>query len=221
MTRETIENLVLEATGRTDKSTLITSAVNLAVEEISTQRLWADLQTEDEVTTVNGDPSVELAEDLARIMEIRLIDGQMSMPLIVRSKAWISKYFPAPEERNSAKPVYAYLEGRNLFFVPVPDGEYTIRYTYHRLHPELATPTSPLLIRGAGRAVAAYATFWVFQSLEKAEDADRWLKSYFALLESVKKVDKSSVTVQMAEPRGMIPQAGPDPWLDPFVRRTV
>lgn len=219
MTRETLESLVLEATGRTDKTSLIRTAIDLAVEEISTQRMWTDLQTEAEATLTADEPSISLAEDVTRVTEIRLIDGTLSRPLIIRAKNWITQYFPDPESRSSGRPAYGYLEGRTLHLVPVPDDAYVIRYTYFPLHAALESPTSPLLIRAASRAIVAYATFWIFQSLEKHEDAKRWLDSYFSLLESAKKVDSGdSVINRQADARGSLPANSGDYWLDPMVR---
>lgn len=220
MTRETLESLVLEATGRTDKTSLIRTAIDLALEEISTQRMWTDLQTEAEATLTADTMSVALAEDVTRVTEVRLIDGTLSRPLIVRAKNWVTQYFPDPESRSSGRPAYAYLEGRTLYLVPVPDDAYTIRYTYFPLHEALASSTSELRIRAASRAIVAYATFWIFQTLEKHEDAEKWLKSYFILLESAKKVDcGDSVINRQADPRGSLPANSGDYWLDPMVRR--
>lgn len=220
MNRSAIRNLVIEATKRTDKVALINSAIDLAVEEVSSQRLWSDLLVEDEVTLTEDEPSVELASDMARLIEVRLIDDTNSRVLILRNKTWLVNNFPNVSSQTSARPVYGYLEGKTLFLIPIPNSDYTIRYTYCKLHPALATDADEVLIRHAAPVVAAYATFWVFKSLERHVDAKEWLGTYIALLNSAKKVDSDNPAVKIkADIRGSSPGNVGEYWLDPFVRR--
>ena len=218
MTRATIRGLVEDAIGRTDKTSLVNSAIDIAVEEVSTQYRWSDLLSEDDVTMTIGTQSVALdATDLARITEIRVIDGTTSRPITIRSKSWVVTHFPNPSSVSSGKPAFGYLEGTTLFVVPLPDEAYTIRYSYYRLSPALTTDPQTVLVRHSGPAVVAYATFWVFQSIEKHEDAERWLATYLKVLESAKTADKeNSVVKQVFDQRGQVFVSG-DYWLDPFV----
>lgn len=220
MTRETLESLVLEATGRSDKLDLIRSAINIAVSEISKQRLWLDLQTEGEEMTTAGVTYVPLATDVSRLVEVRLLKGQNSRVLLLKQKSWLMERFPLVDVIPSGEPVYGYLESSLLFMIPIPNDVYPIRYTYYRLHPPLELPTSTLLFPHLGPAVAAYASFWVFQVLEKSTDAQRWYQTYLALLDSAKRVDASnSAVIHKAQPRGSVPSGVIEYWMDPFVRR--
>ena len=219
MTRSTIRGLVEDATGRTDKTSLINSAIDIAVEEVSTQHLWSDMLTEANVTLIIAVADVTLATDVARVVEIRIIDDNLSRRLIIRPKSWMVRHFPNPAAVSTGKPRYGYLEGQTLTVVPYPDAAYKITYSYYKLHAALSLDTSTVTIRHAGPAVAAYATFWVFQSIEKHEDANRWLVSYLQLLQSAKRVDRAnSVIVHEADQRGNLPVSSNDYWLDPFVR---
>ncbi len=221
MTREDLETLVSEATGRTDKTTLIRSALNLAVSEVSTQKQWSDLLARDEVTIASGAQSVELADNVARMFQVTVVDGTLSRPLIGRSKSYVEERYPSPESWPVGKPTYGYLEGRTLYMVPRPDQAYVIRYSYYKLHPDLDDPTSEVLIRHAGAAIAAYATFWVFQSIEKLKEAEQWYATYLRQLAAAKKLDSDSFTKYQAIPRANVGRVGkyryPD-WTDPFVR---
>jgi len=220
MTREQLETLVNEATGRSDKTTLVRTALNLAVAEISSQRLWSDLMRRTEVTLVEGALAVDLAPGAARIVEITVVEGTLSRPLLGRSKLWCQERFPAPETRSTSRPQYGYLEGTTLYVVPRPNKDYVLRYTYYTMHPDLDLPTSELLIRHASAAVVAYAVFWVFQSIEKLKEAETWYKTYLIQLASAKRVDTdNSATHFAAVPRGRY-DASPyqDYWLDPFVK---
>jgi len=219
ITRSTIRGLVEDATGRTDKATLINSAIDIAVEEVSTQHLWSDLMVEADATMIVSNPDIALASDVARVAEIRIIDSNLSRRLEIRPKSWIVRHFPNPVAVSTGKPRYGYIEATTLTVVPIPDTAYTIRYSYFKLHIALASDTSTVLIRHIGPAVVAYATFWVFQSIEKHEDAQRWLMSYLQLLLSAKKVDRANAAiVYVADQRGDLPVSSNDYWLDPFVK---
>lgn len=220
MTRETIEDLVMEATGRRDKVTLTRAAINLAAQELSKERLWQDALVEEEVSTVADQGYVDLASNLARVSEVRVIDGTQSYPLVVKDKSWIVEKCPSPESFASAKPTYGYLSGTRLYLVPSPDDVYTLRYSFYQLEPDLTGSSSELTIRYAGAAVAAWATHWVFMSLEKHEDAGVWLAKYKELLKSAKRADSDNPAIRReAEPRGAQQTMRPDFWNDPFVKR--
>lgn len=220
MNREQLENFVVSATGRSDKSSFIRTAINMALREISAQRLWSDLMVEDDVTLVADSPSVALASDVARIIEVRVMDDSQSRPLIVRPKSWIIQRVPDPSSRSPARPCYGYLQGTSLFVVPYADVNYDIHYTYYRLHPELTASTDEVLIRLADNAVAALATHLTFKSIEKHEDAAQWLNSYGQYLASAMKIDKSNSVVQhKADQHQDGGTFSPDYWLDPFAQR--
>lgn len=224
MNRQDLETLVIQATGRDDKLTLIRSALNLAVEEVSARRLWRELQVEDEVTITEGAQSVDLADDVARVMEIRLIYGLISYPLLIKEKKWLTDRVPNIPALSTARPTYGYLEGKTLYVARRPNMDYVIRYTYHRLHPSLDVSTSPVLLRMAGAAIAAWATYWVFMSIEKMKESEVWMQSYEKLLLTAMKLDEDdSVIVRRATQRTNNGQFGTgilsvnDYWLDPFV----
>lgn len=220
MTREDLETLVSEATGRTDKTTLIRSALNLAVSEVSTQKQWGDLLARDEVTISEGAQSVELATNVSRLFQVTVVDGTLSRPLLGRSKSWVEERYPSPESWPVGRPQLGYLEGTTLYTVPRPDQDYVIRYSYYKLHPTFDLPTTELLIKHAGGAVAAYATFWVFQSIEKLKEAEQWYATYLRQLASAQRLDSDSFTKYQATPRGRVGEGEyryPD-WTDPFVK---
>lgn len=220
MTREQLETLVNEATGRDDKSTLTLSALNLAVAEVSAQRLWLDMMVRDEVTVIEGALSVDLASNVARVSSVVVVDGTLSRPLLCRSKTWVTQRYSDPASWPVERPQFGYLEGRTLFLVPRPDQDYVIRYDYYKLHPELTNPTDELLIRHASAAVVAWAAYWVFQSIEKHTEAEKWYGTYQRQLKSAKQVDTdNAVTRFQMVPRGdMSLEPYRDYWLDPFVR---
>lgn len=221
MNREAIENLVIQATGRRDKVDLIRSAIDIAIQELSAQKNWLDLLSQASATLALGSPSVQLADDVARVTEVRLINGTLSYPIEIRPRTWIAKYYPSPASFSTTKPCYGYLQGTLLYVVPLPDAEYEVEYSYYPVHPDLEASTDEVQIRGADKAVMAYATSFVFDSIEKATEADRWYARYEKFLMSAKKLDQgNSAVVLQATPRGSEPSTvRPDYWVDPFVER--
>lgn len=217
MNREEAENLVIEATRRTDKLSLIRSAINLALEQVSTHRYWSDLMTEATAVVSSGSSSVSLSEDVARIVDVRVLDGAQSYTLDIRTKVWVTQRSPNSTSLPVGRPCYGYLQGKVLHVTPVTDQEYTVSYTYYRLHPSLASATDQILIRAAASAVIAYATYWVFKSIEKHEDAAQWLATYSMNLASAERVDSTnSVVKHQADQRlrtGVYPAGF---WNDPF-----
>lgn len=222
MNRSEIRALVLEATGRSDKATLMNLAINIALKEFSAARLWSDLMVEDDISISAGTTYVDFAADTQRVAEVRFIvsgSAFQSRPLLVRPKSWIVQNFPAVSEQSSGKPLYGYIEGKKLYLVPVSDGDYTIRLTYFRLEPDMTTDDAEMVTTVGGQAVAAYATFWTFLNIEKAEDAKRWLETYQLLLRSAIKIDGDNSAVRyVAIQRGSQPVSSGDYWNDPFVR---
>ncbi len=221
-TRLQIRNLIVENTGRTDKTSLINDAIDIALEEISSGHLWSDLLVEATATLTAAAGSVTLATDLRRLTEIRVLDGTSSRPIAMRRKTWLLQKFPNPAASSDAKPVYGYLEGITLHVIPEADVQYTLEYTYYRTHPALAADGDSPLIRNISTTVIAYASFWVWNAIEREAEAKRWFDTYQTLLRNAKQLDRAdSAVVVEAEQRGQFinPNAPLEYWLDPFARR--
>lgn len=217
MNREEIENLVVEATGRSDKLTFIRSAINISVRKFASEHLWSDLMTEGEVTVSAGSASASLASDVARVTEARIMDGTSSRPLIVRPKTWLIQRIPDPASRTAGRPCYAYLQGTELFIIPYPDVEYDINYTYYKMHPLLTASTSEVLVRLGDNAVLAHATYLTFKAIEKHEDAAQWMATYNEEVRTAKKLDKgNSITQHIADQHRSDRFPPGEYWLDPF-----
>lgn len=216
-----LRNLVIENTGRTDKESLINSAINLALTEISSRRNWLDLQTEGQVTLLVGQDNIDLGSEAQRVTEIRVLDDDNSHRIRIRPKEWLVSRFPNPAQYSAGRPSWGWLEGSRLFVLPIADANYSVVYTSYILHPELTEDSDVVVIRaGVDRAIIAYATYWVFLSIEKHEDAKVWFASFESMLRTVKDVDrKNSVIIHEGTPRGSDePAVHAEYWLDPFVK---
>jgi len=211
---------VIDATRRSDKVSLINRAIDIALADVSIYRAWSDLMVEADASLSAAAASVTLASDLTRLLEVRLIDGTSSYRLKLRQKTWLVQRHPNISAASQAKPVYGYMMGRVLYVIPIPASAYTIRYTYARSHPALTSDSSLVLIRHASAAIAAYATWWTFKSIEKFEEAKQWKETYEELVAKAVKNDEDNPAVEMlADIRGQNDDGSINPyWLDPFVR---
>jgi len=218
MNRSEIRTLVESATGRTDKTTLINSAINIALRKVSSEALWNDLLTEAEATTTADTEYVALASTVRRLSEVRLIDGLSSYRIIVSPKTWVVSMFPDLTAYSSTKPHYGYLEGTTLYFVPPPDDAYTLRYTYYPLHTDLSDDTTETTIPQADEAVISYTVYWVFKSLEQHVNAREWHADYIVQLREAKRVDRNAAVEHFARPRYAGEILPADYWQQPFIR---
>ncbi len=217
MNRKEIRDLVIETTGRSDKESLINSAINIALNKVSSEHLWNDLLTEASVTLTVDATSVALSSDVRRLTEVRIIDGLSSYRLQVRPMSWVVKMFPSLSSHSSGKPRYGYLQGTTLNYIPKSDSTYTTTYSYYKLHPDLSDDITGILILQADETVIAYTTYWVFRSLQLHDDANQWLASFLVELTNAKRADRSAATEYIADQRGRQVSVPGDYWLDPFV----
>lgn len=220
MDRAAARTLVESSTGRTDKTTLINSALDLGVVKVSTARLWSQLRVSATASLLVDTSSVALASDAVRLTELRVLDGTSSYHLQLRAKEWVVRRWPLTSSLNRAKPAWGYLEGKTLHVVPEADKAYTIGYSYCRLHPALTDDSDPLLIDAADAAVVAYAIYWVWFSLEQPETATSWKAVFEDELADAIKADHSSATEIFLLPYNEATPVQPNYWLDPFVKTT-
>ena len=223
MNRKDIRDLVIETTGRADKTTLINSAINIALAKVSTSRLWNDLLTDGSVTLVVDALSASLDSNLRRLSEARLIDGSSSYKLQIRNKNWIKRKFPDISSMSSGKPVFGYIQGTTLFFLPPTDTALDIEYSYFRMHPNFTDDTTESLIQQADEALISYTTYWIFKSLQMHDDAREWFADYQVQLADAKQSDISPAEESISDPRsrGVSSSSGANAWLDPFVFSTA
>lgn len=217
--RGELRSLVIESTGRSDKASLINSALDFGLRRISAARLWSDLLVEATATLASGADTVALATATERLTGVRVIDGNASRSIQIRLKSWLRQRFPNPSTFTAGKPVWGYITGTTLHIIPTADQAYTIETSYFRVEPVFADDNATTVITGIDDVLVAYACFWVFQSVQQMEAAQQWFQIYSGLLLSAIEVDQSDHVVRFqADIRGARPIQNADYWLDPFVR---
>lgn len=219
--RGELRSLVIEATARGDKVSLINDALDFGLRRISAARLWSDLLIEATATLASGANTVTLAAETERITGVRVIDGSASRSIQIRMKSWLRQRFPNPSTFTAGKPVWAYIVGTTLHIIPTADQDYTIETSYFRTEPAFANDAATANIVGIDDVLVAYANFWVFMSVQQMEMSQQWLQIYNGLLLSAIETDQSDHVIRVqADIRGARPVQNADYWLDPFVRET-
>jgi hypothetical protein len=217
MNRSEIRALVEQTTGRSDKTTVINSAINTALNKISAAHLWSELLTVGTGSLTVDAESFTLDSTLQRLTRFRILDSLLSYPLTIVNESWVLSQFPDPSAFGSGKPRFGWLRGKVLHLLPVPDSTYNVSYTYFRKHPGLDSDDAEVLISCADDAVIAYTTYWLFRSIEKHEDANQWFADYQMHLRDAKEMDRSSAVMMGAQTRGMKSYLPEIAWLDPFI----
>ena len=178
MTREELRDQVVNIISRTDKTSLINSALDMALEEISMRHYFQDMFSQSNITTVDGTETVSLPSNTHKVLEARLINDAQSYTIDLRPKKWVTDRFPNPSADSEGKPEFAYQSGSNIHFVPTPDDAYTVTVTVLKRMAALATDAASPEVDGIDRVIIAYAAHWVFDALEQYESAAKWLQKF-------------------------------------------
>lgn len=124
---------IVEISKRGDKSTLIGYGIDAGLLDACLEHEFREMEVEADLSASEDDLSEALPSDFHDLLEVRLIDGTQSYPLIVKAKKWITDKFPNIDEDSSSRPDYVYIEDGSLFFSTKLDDDYTIRVTYWKL----------------------------------------------------------------------------------------
>lgn len=184
--RTQVENII----SRDDKTDLINSALDMALEEISMRHYFLDMYSESDLTTVAAQAYVDLPSNTHKLMEARFIDSTQSYPLDIRNKRWLTQYFPNISADSNMKCKWGHVEDDKLYLYPVPDDAYTIRVTVLKLMQNLASDAASPETNGIDRVIIAFAAHWVFEALEQYESAAKWLIKFERMLERAVRDDE-------------------------------
>lgn len=174
MTRTEIQAVVEDMIARTDKEDVIINGIDFAIKEFTKEHDFQDFISSEDLTTTSGTSYVALSDESDKIIEARLIDGTNSYSILQKTKNWISKRFPNPDGDPNNKPVYCYIEGGNLYLVPVPDDAYTIRLSVVSSSSDLSGDSSENPLDGLDYAIACWAAGYVMDSIERFDAGQQW-----------------------------------------------
>jgi len=217
LSRAAIKTAVEEATGRTDKSALIVSAIDLALEEIANSHTWRDIKFADNtILTVASTQTIDLSSlGIFQLFSVRLIQGtEQSYILDYVSEEKFDRLFPDVTDTNESRPTYCYIKGDTLYLAPIPDSAYTLNLRYSKQPVDGAENT----IRNIDGAVTSFVISYVFAAIEKEQLAVLWEKKFEKALIRAKRADnRRRNIVRVFDERRKDLDTGPTPWLRPFV----
>lgn len=197
MTRLQLRTLVEGNLGRSDKSTLVNSAIDLALGDISTENVFEVMKTSTSLTLTIGSTSVALPSDFYKLEQATLINGTQSFPFQIRTRSWFLRRFPNVSAYSASIPVYGYIQNSVLYFAPKALDNYTLNLNYSFLMPSLTSDSDSTLTTLIDGAVVAYATYYIFKSTQNYTDSREWYGEYQAQVRSAIMADRKLGGIQL------------------------
>lgn len=222
MTKSELRDLVRSNTNRQDKDSVADSALSLGLEKSAMMHDFQSMRIQSDVRVSANEISVALPDDLWKLREARVINiqnTQLVSILELRDQQWILERFESPSTMIG-RPTFGYIQNRSLYIVPKAQESYDLRMSYTRL-PTLVSDTDSVEITGLDEALVAYATAFVFRSVQLFQDAQTWMTEFYRALDSAIQHDRRQPMkkVQMDPHPGTDAAMGfvGDPSRDPFL----
>jgi hypothetical protein len=215
-TRAVLRGRVESSTGRTDKTTVINDGLQEGLEECLRRHLFRDLKESADVTINSADYSCALPSGLLNVFQVELINGTSSFTMTLWTKEKFQRAFPDLTTQTSALPYWAWVDLANglLKFSPSSNGTYAIRFSYTSV-PDFVSDsdTSPVGVDAA----LAWATSYLFRSIQQYEDAEHWEMVFNRRLASAIAMDVRDNVERVHEGFHRTESPSPlNPWEDPF-----
>ena len=226
MTKEEIRDIVISYTNRSDKTTVIDTAIDFALTTLAQTNLFDDAKREFNCPTSATVSSVFLPAKLNQLLDVRLIDPSsptLSYPLVLlRKLEFVAKFPNVPQNSVTGRPYWCYRDKNVLYFHCITQAAYTFRMTGYFL-PTFFLDTDENPILDSDEAIAAYATANVYESLEMFDAHDRWLGKWKMLAKNLIDSKQRELGIKfVATPwQRNAPSEVNAPWLDPFVERST
>jgi hypothetical protein len=216
-----LQDLVILNTRRKDKLDLIKSAINLALTQISQVHSWNALKASADLPVVLNDSQVTLPQDLDKLTIVKVSDtGSITWPFIIREKTEVITRYPNPQLTAASRPVLGYVERGAINFLPYSNGNYTFNIWYRKSITPLALDADVCDIPGLDNVITAFATAYVFGSIQMPQDDAFWARKYSGALTIAIRHDRDQPATERVQ-TGFDAQdtTAPlvNPWQDPFV----
>lgn len=219
MTRSEIVQTILTHTRRTEKAALALTAINLALSEMSQIHDFDILRGETDVQLSSGATLVALPDGVFQLRDIIVIDPSSTngWRLQLRSKYWVTNRLPNLGVQLSSTPFAAYTEGNYIVVAPPSSRDLTLRVVYTQQFEALDEDAAEPAVNTIVNAIIAWATAYVFRSIEEFASADQWMREYGRALQHAITADRRRGETFVASPfRAVESEPIIDPWLDPF-----
>ncbi len=185
-------------------------------EGVSWETYWTDLGS-----FYPGTTHVVLPTSF-KILEARLWKAQTSGVIKIKSKTWVGLRYPQFPAIAAGLPIYGYLEGGNLYLLPVIGSSgYKVRLTIATVITPFTQDTDESDVSNIDDVIINYATYWSFKSMKMYQDAAVWWEGFKKSLREAIINDERQPAVEYQAHRVTDVETrtpGPKPHEDPFNR---
>ena len=161
--------------GATSNAYAIASVTSSTVVVVATD---ASGEADGDAVTISVDQSLTLPSTVDELLLVQLEDTTSSWNVPLWSKDEAERRYPLADMQPEAKPAGCYREEGELFFVPLPDTQYTCRLSFRAKLTLTAGDAAEISVEGFDALVVAHATAGVFEAEEHAESGARWWAIY-------------------------------------------
>ncbi len=201
MTRLELRNLVISNLGnRTDKNAVINAALEEGLKQSARLHFFRSLVSESDVAIIADSAYIDLPATAYQLLEVRLINGTSSYPIVVKTKKWLVDRWANIADHAAGRPVYGYIENSDLFLYPISDGSYTVRITVTTAPTFSSSDATENPIPVLDMALVCFATAFVMRSIQMFEYAAPWDLEYGKLFTGAKLGDKKGPEVMKLQP---------------------
>lgn len=209
--------------GRTDIAPRLTRVLNLSQMRIARINLWEDLESlNTSFSTVSGNRYVDIsAANPHEVLSVVLVDGTSSKKLTRRVYRQLDKIQPYPEAQATGKPDAYEVFAKKIELFRIPDAGYPLRIRLS-VWPTAFVDASPSAVSDLDMKddmLIALTNSWLFLTLGKSEDAQKWWNIYRQMLSSAvseeSRLPDMDFVLGAGSARGL---ESDTPWANPFVR---
>lgn len=220
MTLAQLRAAVILNTQRSDKAALIDRAINFALDEITQRHSFRGIRVEETVEISIGDTEIVIPSAIHRLAEVRVTnsDGTLGYNLELLPKKTFVELYPDMGASASGRPARGFEENGRIRFIPAASEVYTAIITGDVLAGGLESDTDATGIPGIDPCVIAYATSYIFRSIQQHEDSMFWEADYEKRLVHLIRADnkRAATTRQFQQFPPVRPGPVSNPWEDPF-----
>ncbi len=191
-TRGELRTRVVSITKRTDKTTVIDTALDMGLEEISLHpnHDWRQLVSEQTLSASDGDSSEPLPTGTHHVKEARFINGLQSYKIQLLPKTQFLRWFPNVEDAQALRPLYAYVDNSTMYFSAPLTDDFDIRALCYIL-PSFTDDDTEMPISVANNALTFFALGFVYDSMEMYSAASIWNRRYATAITAAMLTDVS------------------------------
>lgn len=174
MIRSELNSAIIAITGRSDKSSLVNSAINRGLSRLAHIHRFTTLRKEKLVPFGEDDFYVNLPSDFLELYTITFLDGTMSYQMDVKDAEFVEKSWPDPSSDPTGKPTHGYVSANAFYFRPRSNGSYEFKFVYYGEPEKLTTDSSENPIPGSDNAIIAFGAAYVLKAVQLYSQAGHW-----------------------------------------------